>query len=185
MKKKLYLVAGANGSGKTTLAHELLREEKGLIFLNVDETAVKIGDHVGLASGRIILTEINRTLSVGKSFVLESTISGNYHKRVLTEAKKMGYEVTMYYVFLDSYDLNLERIKNRVALGGHNVPDEDVIRRFYKSIRNFWDIINIVDFWELYYNSGAACELIAKGNGDVICIINDDQYNRFQGGLKQ
>jgi len=185
MKKKLYLIAGANGSGKTTLAHELLREEKGLIFLNADETAAKIGDRVGLASGKIILKEIDRMLDSGKSFVLESTISGNYHKRVLTEAKGRGYEVTMYYVFLDSSYLNLERIKNRVALGGHNVPDEDVIRRFDKSIKNFWDIINIVDFWELYYNSGTACELTAKGNGGITCIINDDLYNQFQGGLKQ
>ena len=183
MKKKLYLIAGANGSGKTTLAHELLREEQGLVFLNADETAAKIGDSVGLAAGRIILTEINNMLTSGKSFVLESTISGNYHKRVLAEAKSSGYEVIMFYVFLNSVDLNIERIKNRVALGGHNVPDEDVIRRFDKSIKNFWDIAKIVDFWELYYNSGNDYELIAKGNSDNV-IHNNDLYNLFKGGLK-
>jgi len=183
MKKKLYLIAGANGSGKTTLAHELLREEQGLVFLNADETAAKIGDSVGLAAGRVILTEINNMLTSGKSFVLESTISGNYHKRVLTEAKNSGYEVIMFYVFLNSVDLNIERIKNRVALGGHNVPDEDIIRRFDKSIKNFWDIAKIVDFWELYYNSGNDYELIAKGNSDNV-IHNNDLYNLFKGGLK-
>jgi len=183
MKRKLYLIAGANGSGKTTLAHELLREEQGLVFLNADETAAKIGDSVGLAAGRIILTEINNMLTSGKSFVLESTISGNYHKRVLAEAKSSGYEVIMFYVFLNSVDLNIERIKNRVALGGHNVPDEDVIRRFDKSIKNFWDIAKIVDFWELYYNSGNDYELIAKGNSDNV-IHNNDLYNLFKGGLK-
>jgi len=177
------VITGANGSGKTTLAHELLREEQGLVFLNADETAAKIGDSVGLAAGRIILTEINNMLTSGKSFVLESTISGNYHKRVLAEAKSSGYEVIMFYVFLNSVDLNIERIKNRVALGGHNVPDEDVIRRFDKSIKNFWDIAKIVDFWELYYNSGNDYELIAKGNSDNV-IHNNDLYNLFKGGLK-
>jgi len=184
MKKRLYLIAGPNGSGKTTLAHELLRDEKGLAFLNADETAAKIGDSVGLAAGRIILKEIDKMLDSGKSFALESTISGNYHRRVLEKAKDMGYETALFYVFLDSPDLNLERIKNRVSLGGHNVPDEDVIRRFNKSIKNFWDIMNIVDFWELYYNSGTVCERIAKGNGENV-IYNEDRYKQFKGGLKQ
>jgi predicted ABC-type ATPase len=184
MKKKLYLIAGANGSGKTTLAHELLREEKGLVFLNADETAAKIGDHAGVASGKIILAEIDRMLSAGKSFAMESTISGNYHLRVLREAKNLGYEIILLYVFLDSIDLNIERIKNRVRLGGHNVPDADVVRRFNRSVKNFWDIIDIVDFWELYYNGGDDYEKIAKGDG-AIYIINDCLYKKFQGGLKQ
>ncbi|MDR2591874.1 MAG: zeta toxin family protein [Chitinispirillales bacterium] len=185
MKKMLYLIAGPNGSGKTTLAHELLSDEEGLAFLNADETAAKIGDSVGLAAGRIILKEIDRMLDSGKSFALESTISGNYHKRVLKEAKNKGYEVTLSFVFLDSSNLNIERIKNRVSLGGHNVPDEDVIRRFDKSIKNFWDIVDIVDSWKLYYNSGDDFELIAEGDGVKIYIYDDDLYERFKGGLKQ
>jgi predicted ABC-type ATPase len=184
MKKNLYLIAGANGSGKTTLAHELLREEKGLVFLNADETAAKISDRTGVASGRIILAEVDRMLSAGKSFAMESTISGNYHLRVLREAKKLGYEIILLYVFLDSIDLNIERIKNRVRLGGHDVPDADVVRRFNRSVKNFWDIIDIVDFWELYYNGGDDYEKIAKSDG-AIYIINDCLYKKFQGGLKQ
>jgi predicted ABC-type ATPase len=185
MKKRLYLIAGPNGSGKTTLAHELLSDEAGLAFLNADETAAKIGDSVGLASGRIILKEIDRMLDSGKSFALESTISGNYHKRVLKEAKSKGYEVTLFYVFLDSSDLNIKRIKRRVALGGHSVPDEDVVRRFDKSIKNFWDIVDIVDFWELYYNSKKNYEMIAAcGEGDLY-IFNDGIYDKFKGGLKR
>jgi predicted ABC-type ATPase len=185
MKKRLYLVAGANGSGKTTMAHELLSEEKGLVFLNADETAAKIGDSMGLASGKIILTEINKMLASGKSFVLESTISGSYHLRVLREARNRGYEIVLFYVFLESVDLNIARIKNRVSLGGHDVPETDVIRRFYRSLKNFVDVIKIVDSWELYYNSNDDFELIAVGCSDSNYIFNDDVYKRFQGGLKQ
>jgi len=185
MKKRLYLIAGANGSGKTTVAHELLREEKGLVFLNADETAAKIGDRVGLASGKVILAEINRMLASGKSFILESTISGSYHLRVLREAKDRGYETVLFYVYLNSVALNLYRIKNRVLLGGHNVPDEDVVRRLGRSLRNFWDIIEIVDSWELYHNINNDFEQIAVGGGDKVYVFNDDQYKYFKKGLGQ
>ncbi|MCL2184013.1 MAG: zeta toxin family protein, partial [Chitinispirillia bacterium] len=130
MKKYMYLIAGANGSGKTTLAHELLREEKGLTFLNADEIAAGIGDTAGIAAGRILLTEVGRVLADGKSFVMESTISGSYHLRILREAREKGYEIILIYVFLDTIELNIARIKNRVKLGGHDVPAEDVIRRY-------------------------------------------------------
>ena len=185
MKKKLYLVAGANGSGKTTLAHELLRDEKGLTFLNVDETAAKIGDRVGLASGRVVLTEINRMLVSGESFAMESTVSGKYHLRILGEAKSRGYETILIYVFLDSVDLNIARIKNRVLLGGHDVPEADVIRRYDRSLKSFRNITKIVDFWELYYNGINGYEQIAVGGGDMVCIFNDERYEQFQEVLGQ
>jgi predicted ABC-type ATPase len=163
------------------LAHELLREEKELVFLN----SAKTGDRTGLASGKIILTEIYNMLASGKPFVMESTISGNYHLRILSEAQNRGYEIILFYVFLDSVDLNIARIKNRVLLGGHNVPDADVIRRFSRSVKNFAEIAKIVDSWELYYNGGGYYEQIAKGSGDDIYILNDALYKRFQEGLMQ
>ena len=184
MKKKLYLIAGANGSGKTTLAHELLREEKGLIFLNADETAAKTGDRTGLSSGKIILSEADRMLTSGKSFVMESTISGNYHLRILSEAKSRGYETNLIYVFLDSVELNIARIKNRVLLGGHDVPEVDVIRRFRKSVKNFAVVAAVVDFWKLYYNGDDGYEQIAIGRGDDVEILNDGLYQGFRIGLK-
>jgi len=184
MKKKLYLIAGANGSGKTTLAHELLREETSLTFLNADETAAKIGDSAGISAGRTILTDTANMLADGNSFVMESTISGNYHLRVLDEAREKGYEIILIYVFLDAIELNLVRIKNRVRLGGHNVPEADVVRRFYRSVKNFGNVAKLADSWKLYYNGNNGYELIAIGCGDEIDVLNDDLYEQFKTGLK-
>jgi predicted ABC-type ATPase len=183
MNKKLYLIAGANGSGKTTLAYELLREEKDLTFLNADDIAAKTGDKTGISAGRTLLTEAKRLLADGKPFVMESTVSGNYHLRILKEAREKGYEINLIYVFLNTIELNIARIKNRVLLGGHDVPTEDVVRRYHKSIKNFWAIAAIVDFWKLYHNGNNGCVETANGSGELVEVLDEYMYNRFKGGL--
>lgn len=180
MVKTLYLIAGANGSGKTTLAHELLREEKGLVFLNADEVAAKIGDDLGLSAGKIILSEIDKMIAAKKSFVMESTISGNHHLNVLNKARKAGYKIVLIYVFLDMPEFNLARIRNRVALGGHNVPEDAVRRRYGRSLKNFADVKKISDRWELYYNGGEKFLAVARGNGQE-SVLDDAMYKKFKG----
>lgn len=180
----MYLIAGANGSGKTTLAHELLKDEKDLLFLNADEVAEKIGDKFGIAAGKIINTELDKVIKSKKSFVWESTISGVHHLKIIEKARNAKYDIVFIYVFLDFPRANLERIKKRVALGGHNVPRDDVIRRFYKSIKNFWSAAKLVDIWKLFYNGDDNYELVAHGNKSAESIINDDLYKKFKKGLK-
>lgn len=183
MKPILYLIAGANGSGKTTLAHELLKDEK-IDFLNADEIAKKIKDNTGFSAGKIIFQEVDNFFNDKKSFALESTISGAYHTRILESAKKSGYEIILVYVFLDFPQVNIARIKKRVALGGHNVPDIDVIRRFYKSVKNFEMATTLANKWKLYYNGDDNYELIAYGNKKASEILNEDLYKKFKKGLK-
>ena len=132
MIKKLYIIAGPNGSGKTTLAKELVKEDK-IAFLNADEIAKKRSDKFGIKSGRILLTKLDE-----QTVVLESTISGVYHFGVMERAKRLKYEIIFIYIFLDSVEQNLLRIKQRVAVGGHDVPETDVRRRYERSMSNFW-----------------------------------------------
>ncbi|MDR1337999.1 MAG: zeta toxin family protein [Rickettsiales bacterium] len=174
MKPIFYLIAGANGSGKTTLGHELLDKEKELIYLNADELAAKMDDKIGISAGKIIHTNLKEVISSRKSFVWESTISGNHHIGILEKARKAEYEIVFVYIFLDSPDVNLARIKKRVALGGHDVPASDVIRRFYKSMKNFSVAAGLVDRWKLFYNGDDNFELVAEGNKRNIEILNDD-----------
>ena len=178
MKNKLYLIAGPNGAGKTTLAHELVKSED-VVFLNADEIALKHHDDVGLLSGRILLEKFEKFMKDKKSIVLESTVSGNYHNRVIERARKEKYEIIFIYIFLDSVQQNIERIKHRVAMGGHNVPSMDVRRRYTRSIKNFKDVIPLVDHWELYYNGENNYELVAQGSAEILDILNDVLYNKF------
>lgn len=167
MKQTLYLIAGANGSGKTTLAHELLHDEK-ITFLNPDEIAAEINDRVGLAAGKILLKRLDEIFKAKKSFAMESTISGQHHLRVLERAGKAGYEIVLIYVFLDNVALNIARVQKRVKLGGHNVPEADIRRRWTKSVCNFSRTAGLADRWKLYYNGHDNYELVAeKGRATV------------------
>jgi predicted ABC-type ATPase len=179
-KKVLYLIAGANGSGKTTLAHELLKDDPALVFMNSDEIAVQISDKIGVQAGKIMLQKLAETFQSGKSFALESTISGFHHLRILEMAKKAKYEVDLIYVFLDFPEANIARIKKRVQLGGHDVPDDVVVRRFHKSINNFWAASRLANRWKLYYNGGYVFELVAEDDK----IMNFELYEKFKRGLK-
>lgn len=183
MRKKLYIIAGPNGSGKTTMAKELVKDEL-ITFLNADEIAAKYHDDIGLRSGRMLLEKFDKLISLGESVVLESTISGNYHNRIIERARKAKYEIIFVYVFLASVEQNLARIKQRVKLGGHNVPEMDVKRRYKRSLRNFWDVYKNVNQWELYYNGENNYEIVARGTGEALEILNDTLYNSFKKEAK-
>ncbi len=183
MSRKLYIIAGPNGSGKTTLAKELIKEE-GIAFLNADEIAEKLGDKIGLAAGRELLDKFEECFRAKESVVLESTISGNYHERIIDRAKKAKYEIVLVYVFLASVEQNLARIRQRVKLGGHNVPETDVMRRYGRSLHNFWDVQKSVHQWELYYNGENSYELVARGCSDILEIMDDALYNKFRKEAK-
>jgi len=183
MNRKLYLIAGPNGSGKTTLAKELVKEEN-VVFLNADEIAERLNDSIGLSAGRTLLDKLETCFKCKESIVLESTISGNYHDRVIQRAKKERYEVIFMYVFLDSVEQNLARIQQRVKLGGHNVPDTDVKRRYKRSLHNFGCMQKSANQWELYYNGENSYELVARGCGDVLEIMDDALYNKFKKEAK-
>jgi len=181
MKRILYLIAGANGSGKTTLAHELLEDEPGLLFMNSDEIAVQIADNLGVQAGRIMLQKLDETFQRKKPFALESTISGLHHLRVLEMAKKAKYEIDLIYVFLDFPEANIARIKKRVQLGGHDIPEDVVTRRFYKSMANFRGAAALADHWKLYYNGESNFVLVAEDGK----ILNEGLYKKFKKSAKK
>lgn len=77
------------------------------------------------------------------------------------------------------------RIKIRVLNGGHNIPKEDIIRRFYRSKKNFWNIYkNLVDEWNLFYNGNSEYILVAQYSNNEVEIFNENLYNEFIKDLK-
>ena len=188
VKKILYIIAGANGSGKSTLASELLPSEN-LDFLNADEVAKEICpeniESVKIKAGKIVLSRLEKLLNTEKSFAIETTLSGKNHIKTIERAKKIGYQVVLIYSYLDSPILCENRIKIRVLNGGHNIPKEDIIRRFYRSKKNFWNIYkNLVDEWNLFYNGNSEYILVAQYSNNDIEIFNENLYNEFIKDLK-
>ena len=184
-KKILYIIAGANGSGKSTLASELLPSEN-LDFLNADEVAKEICpeniESVKIKAGKIVLSRLEKLLNTEKSFAIETTLSGKNHIKTIESAKKIGHQVVLIYSYLDSPILCENRIKIRVLNGGHNIPKEDIIRRFYRSKKNFWNIYkNLVDEWNLFYNGASEYILVAQAVNNTLEIFNENLYNNFIG----
>jgi len=186
--KKLFIIAGANGSGKTTLAKELL-PEYDLVFINADEIARSINPHnlesVRVSAGKEVFKKLDECLNNGINFAIETTLSGSFLVKYIKKAKEIGYKTTIIYVFLDNPQFNINRIKARVKNGGHNIPNEDVIRRYHRSLFNFWNNYkDLVDSWEVHYNGISYFELVIECQSQGIEILNEKLYNLFMEILK-
>ena len=179
----LYIIAGANGSGKSTLANELL-PDKNLEFLNADNIAKEICpediESVRIKAGKIFLEKLETLLNKRKSFAIETTLSGKSHIKTIAKAKSFGYKVVLIYSYLDSPEFCEKRIKIRVLNGGHNIPKEDIVRRFYRSKENFLNLYkDLDDMWNIFYNGTSEYILVAQGSNKELEIYNENLYNIF------
>ena len=89
-------------------------------------------------------------------------------------------------VFLENPGVCIERIRERVLKGGHFVPDADVVRRFYRSKRNFWNLYKeLADEWYLIYNSKQQFIELALGQKGTYTINNKKLFNEFIIDIKE
>lgn len=176
---KLYIIAGANGSGKTTFAKSFASIHN-MYFINADEIAKEldpknITKHQ-VKAGRIFFQELDEKLNDNKSFIVETTLSGKYLVKYIKQAQSNGFEVEMIYLFLAKPESNISRVSNRVLNGGHHVPKDDIIRRFYRSKEMFMYVYkDLVDKWIMYYNSDEITEKIATD----IMIYDNKKWQNF------
>lgn len=176
-------MAGANGSGKTTFAMNF-SELENLKFINADEIAKTYDPNdiqkYKVKAGKEFFRELSLSLSDTKSFIIETTLSGKYLVKVIQEAKAKEFEVSLFYLFLETKDENIYRVKNRVLNGGHNVPVEDVIRRYHRSRKLFWHTYkDLVDNWVLFFNGDDNFELVANNEE----ILDEDLFQLFLKGM--
>lgn len=186
--KRLYILAGANGSGKSTISKVLLPSE-GIVYINPDDIARELNPNdppsAKISAGRETLRRIDESLDKGVSFAIESTLSGAGYVAMVNRARRLGYDVTIAYVYVDSPEFCLERIRVRVLNGGHNVPADDVRRRYDRSKSNFVSLYApLANHWMLYYNGGNDLLLVAHGNGTTR-VVAQDRYDLFMEGLCQ
>ena len=135
-EKTLYIIAGANGSGKITFALTYTALNK-LHFINADEIAKSYDPNdiskYKVKAGKEFFRQLEINLNGDKTFMIESTLSGKYLKDVIKKAKEKNFKVVIIYLFLETEDENILRVKNRVLNGGHDVPQDDIRRGYFRS----------------------------------------------------
>ena len=108
--------------------------------------------------------------------MIESTLSGKYLKDVIIKAKEKKFKVVLLYLFLETENENISRVKNRVLNGGHDVPKEDIKRRYYRSRELFWNTYkDMADKWVLFFNGDDDYEMVANEND----IFVEHLYKKF------
>lgn len=162
------VIAGPNGAGKTTFAREFLAKDADVVqFVNADLIASGLSalrpEIAAVAAGRVFLAELDRLARAKTSFAFETTLSGRTYAGRLRKWTAAGYRVEIVYLKIDSPQLALKRIAARVKQGGHDVPREDVLRRFARSWANFDGVYRpLADAWMVYDNSGSESRLLQE-----------------------
>jgi predicted ABC-type ATPase len=177
--KSLTIIAGGNGVGKTTFAHQFLSENQDYAFLNADEIAKELGGSK-VSAGKMFFKRLNNAIAGEKSLLIESTLSGRYLIRFINLLREKNYEITIIFLFAETPEILIERIKVRVEKGGHFVPDEDVRRRFKRGKSNFWNVYkNLADSWSLVYNSEGRFYEFVVGERDETNVFDENLYGKF------
>ena len=86
----------------------------------------------------------------------------------ILKAKKLNYKICLYYVYVSSVDIAIDRVKSRVLAGGHDVPVSDIKRRFAKSIETLREIESLCDELIIFDNSIILTKVFARIDNQII-----------------
>lgn len=185
-KPKIIVIAGCNGAGKSTIAPHLLRDAFGLKdFVNADTIAQGLSafspESVSLEAGRLMLKRLKDLAKSKKSFSFETTLATRFYSNWLADLQEKGFEFHLVFLWLENPKLALERVNERVILGGHNIPENVIYRRYFKGIQNFFKLYKpIADSWTLYNNSSfGVAEIIAEGDSNNDKIFNTTLWEKI------
>lgn len=178
MSSTICIIGGCNGAGKSTLARELLPRLGIERFLNADLIAKGLSPVnpalAAFAAGRRLLEEASGLIEAGSSFALESTLSGKTYVKLLREARERGYRLVLHYIMIGSATQAVQRVRLRVLTGGHNVPEDDIRRRYERSVRHFVeDYLPLADEWGLWDNQVPPPQKIADNESHSLQQIRD------------
>jgi predicted ABC-type ATPase len=163
------IIAGPNGAGKTTFARQFLTDEGECpTFINADLIAEGLSpfrpEIMAVEAARLMLEHVRRRVANLEDFAIETTLAGRAYINYIRQWRELGYQVKLLFLELPSAEIAIQRVRQRVAQGGHDVPDEVLRRRFRRGLENFRKMYClIVDSWELFDASQWPPVMVSKG----------------------
>jgi predicted ABC-type ATPase len=181
-----WIIAGPNGAGKTTFALDYLPQVVDCHrFINADLIAAGLSPlaperQIATAS-RLFLREIAAAQKARESFAFETTLSGRGYLKLIRELRTAGWQVELIYLALPSVEMSRLRVAERVAHGGHAIPDVDLIRRFPRSLHNLLTIFGkVVNQVHCLLNAGPDPVLVFRQNGSARTIYHQSSFDNLQ-----
>jgi predicted ABC-type ATPase len=175
---RIWIVAGPNGSGKTSTYDNADIEDFGrsVWIINPDALAKRIRDIEGLEPVPANVEAVQRierwlysSIEAHQTVGVETVLSTPKYRALVLAAKKRKFAIRLIYVLLNSAQLNIERVRLRVAKSGHDVPTDKIVDRRERSLQQLpWFLREADDAW-LFDNSGASPQLIgSKTKGKIL-----------------
>jgi predicted ABC-type ATPase len=183
MPKRLVIVAGPNGAGKTTFARAYL-QVYAYKYLSADALAAELSPEqpslARIEAGREFSRKVKESISAGEDLIVESTLSGRSMRQFIKVARDKPYSIMIVFVFLENAQICVDRVKERVKKGGHDVPELDIRRRFHRSKENFWEIYrHQADEWHLFYNSSQVFWQVASASAHGYEVMDEKLFSVF------
>ena len=182
----LYIISGCNGAGKTTASMTVLPETlQCREFVNCDEIAKGLSplnpEGAQLAAAKLMLSRIKKLIAEDADFAIETTLATKSYHALVQRAQEKGYNTHLIYFWLQSPELALKRVAERVKNGGHNVDEAVVRRRYVTGIRNLFKLYcPVVNYFILIDNSVMPREVIAEGNIDAVQVYNEEKFKTIR-----
>jgi len=165
-------LAGPNGAGKSTVGQPLLQETLGVTkFVNADVIAQGLSafdpGSAAFEAGRVMLQRLKELAARGETFAFETTLAARIYSTWIPTLLDRGYEFHLFFLWLPSPELAIARVRDRVRVGGHDIPEETVRRRYDRGLSNFFRLYRpLATSWRVYDNSGPSNPtLVAFGSG--------------------
>ena len=187
----IFIIAGCNGPGKATASFTILPEMLNCNeFVNADEIAKGLSpfrpETVSFQAGRIMLQRINELLEERVDFAFETTLTTLSYLQTIERAREVGYSLILIYFWLNDVNLAIERVKSRILEGGHSIPEEIIIRRYFRGVHNLITrFTDICHYWIVIDNSTIPFTFVAEGGEkQVISIHNQSVWQKMKSDLK-
>jgi predicted ABC-type ATPase len=182
----VYVIAGPNGAGKTTFASSFLPDFVHCNeFLNADLIAAGLSPFApetqNVRAGRLLLERIGELANQRADFGFETTLSGRTYGKLLGDMRASGYRVVLFFLWLPNAEMAVARVANRVKQGGHNVPPDDIRRRYAAGVRNLFRLYRpILDGWWLFDASRLPPKLIASEDSKKLTVKQKRLFGRIE-----